>query len=158
MGSGPQARAAALCALADVLGMYLAGNLAKDGPRAYRELLQDLMERTNGLAQVQAAQLRSAVGLTGHQPILGVVDRGASPVPTVEEVEARDPTGEGLVLLSSLGALIHVDEPEYWRLPGFPPARARLLAEGSVEVVVEGSFDDQPSVTWIATKQDDANA
>lgn len=153
MGSGPEARAAVLCALADVLGMYLAGNYAKEGPRAYRKTFEELIDRTHGVATAQAAQLRSAMGLTGAQQTLGVVDRGGQPVPTMAEVEARDPTGEALVLLSSLGALIHVEEPEYWRLPGYPPARARVIEGGAVEMVVDGTFDEQPSTTWIATRQ-----
>lgn len=138
-GSGSDARRAVMEALADVLGMYLAGDLAKDGRTAYLRRAQELQDRTSGVAETSAVQLRKN-HLVGFAP--------TQPAPfTSPPVDMDDPGGKKGLLLSSMGAVLDPEHLGTWLLPGWPRARA-VVTETGIEVVQAPDKGATACETW----------
>lgn len=138
-GSGSDARRAVMEALADVQGMYLAGDLAKEGRRAYLHRAQELQDRTSGVAETSAVQLRKnhLVGFPAVQP------RAFSSPPD----DMEDYQGKKGLLLSSMGATIDTEHLGTWLLPGWPRARAVVTGTG-IEIHQEPDVGASVGETW----------
>lgn len=147
-GSGSESRVAIMHALASVLGMYLAGDLARLGRAQYRRRGQEMIDHMAGVAEISAVQLaphrRREADVEMPRSTLGQFTSPPS--------DMDDPDGEKLALLGAMAALIHKDELELWQLPGWPAGTVRMV-RGGLEIEIPAEPDEGFSGSkWLVTR------